>query len=100
MRRSYQHQHSAEPVEQHWQLEEELVVKGDEELGTFDNFFGKSVLLEGRGLDEAVVVFVFGVSFEDDGPGSFAKREKAVERRVDGDLEFSILYREQNRTDR
>jgi hypothetical protein len=67
------------------------MVEGDEELGALEDFFRELVLVKRGGFDEPVVVFVFRVSLENDGPRTFAEGEKAVEGREDGAEQFLVL---------
>ena len=74
------------------------MMKGDENLSSFDEISRESIPFSlVLGDDDSVVVFMFGVSFEDDGSRSFADVEEGDEVGDEGVAEFVVLCDEETR---
>jgi len=82
-----------EPFEKSWQFREKLMMQSDEDLSSFDEISRESIPISlVLGDDDSVVVFVFGVSFEDDGTRSFTDVAEDEEVGDEGIAEFVVLW--------
>lgn len=75
-------QHCREPIQQRRELEKKLMMKRHERLSTVDGVClaretGK--IASEFGEDDAVVVLIFSVALEDDGPGALADGNEVEE---------------------